>query len=113
MKKIIFLFFVLTTLLFVNSSNAFTNVSGFINANTNWTLAGSPYIVVGNALLSQGYTLTIDPGVTIKFNDSTALQIDGELIAIGTANNRITFTSIQASPQRGDWAKLHFSAYAT
>jgi hypothetical protein len=29
----------------------------------------------------HGYTLTIDPGVIVKFNDSTALQIDGELHA--------------------------------
>lgn len=84
-------------------------MSGFINANTTWNLAGSPYIVEGNALLSHGYTLTIDPGVVVKFNDSCALQIDGELHAIGTAANRITFTSNQVNPAPGDWAKIHFA----
>jgi hypothetical protein len=64
---------------------------------------------VGNALLSHGYTLTIDPGVIVKFNDSTVLQIDGELDAIGNAANRITFTSNQISPTPGDWGKIHFS----
>jgi hypothetical protein len=100
-------------LLLFFSHHAFsqTNVSGFINANTNWTVAGSPYIVIGNALLSQGYTLTIDPGVIVKFNDSTALQIDGTMIAIGTVANRIIFTSNQLVPAAGDWAKLHFSSY--
>jgi hypothetical protein len=90
-------------------ANAQTNVSGFINANTTWTTTGSPYIVVGNTLLQHGYTLTIDPDVVVKFNDSTVLQIDGELIAIGTSVRPITFTSNQSSPAPGDWGKIHFS----
>ncbi|MCO5234603.1 MAG: T9SS type A sorting domain-containing protein [Bacteroidetes bacterium] len=89
--------------------NAQTNVSGFISTNTTWNLAGSPYIVIGNTLVSQGFTLTIEPGVIVKFNTDKALQIDGELIAIGTAQNRITFTSNKVSPAAGDWAKIHFS----
>jgi hypothetical protein len=113
MKKQLSLLFLLHFTFCILHSSAQTNVSGFINANTTWTLAGSPYIVVGNALVSQGYTLTIQPGVVIKFDSAKALQIDGELIAIGTAANRITFTSNQMNPQRGDWAKLHFSSYAT
>lgn len=99
--------------LFAQSATAQTNVSGFINANTNWTMAGSPYIVTGNALLSQGYTLTIDPGVVVKFDSNKALQIDGEMIAVGTPTQRIVFTSNQANPQPGDWAKLHFSDFST
>jgi len=95
--------------LFGLSINAQTNVSGFINANTTWDLNGSPYIVIGNSLLSHGYTLTINPGVVVKFNDSCVLQIDGELDAIGTSQNRITFTSNQLNPQPGDWGKIHFS----
>ena len=85
-----------------------TNVNGFISQNTTWDLAGSPYIVIGNTLLSQGYTLTIDPGVTVKFNANCALQIDGTLIAIGNALNRIIFTSNQTVPAPGDWASIHF-----
>jgi len=107
MNKRIYLIILLLTCSNV-LSNAQTNVSGFISANTTWNLAGSPYIVVGNALLSHGYTLTIVPGVVVKFNTDKALQIDGELIAIGTLQNRITFTSNQVSPFAGDWAKIHF-----
>jgi hypothetical protein len=80
-------------ILFTNAAIAQTNVSGFITANTTWTVAGSPYIIVGNTILSHGYTLTIDPGVVVKFDSLKALQIDGELHAVGTAANRITFTS--------------------
>jgi hypothetical protein len=113
MKKLLPLLFIFNFQLSIFNSFAQTNVSGFINANTTWTLAGSPYIVVGNALVSQGYTLTIDPGVVVKFDTTKALQIDGTLIAIGTAANRITFTSSSANPVRGSWAKLHFSTLAT
>jgi hypothetical protein len=109
MKKLLPLLLIFNFQLSIFNSSAQTNVSGFINANTTWTLAGSPYIVVGNALLSQGYTLTIEPGVVVKFNSQKALQIDGELMAIGTAIDRITFTSNQITPAAGDWAKIHFS----
>lgn len=90
-------------------SNAQTNVSGFISSNTTWNLAGSPYIVVGNTILLNGNTLTIDPGVIVKFNSAKVLQIDGELIAVGNPNSRIRFTSNQAIPAAGDWGKIQFS----
>jgi hypothetical protein len=86
-----------------------TNVSGFINANTNWTLAGSPYIVVGNTIIPNGYTLTIDPGVVVKFDSAKTLQINGELHAVGAAGNRIIFTSNRISPAPGDWRQIQFS----
>ncbi len=104
-KILLFTFLVIVSF----SARSQTNISGFISANTTWDMAGSPYIVVGNALVSSGYTLTIEPGVVVKFNTDKALQFDGELIAIGTAQNRITFTSNQANPAAGDWAKLHFA----
>jgi len=110
MKKIyssIFLFALL--LLLTVAVNAQTYISGFISANTTWTVAGSPYIVNGNTLLVHGYTLTIDPLVVVKFDTNRVLQIDGELIAIGTPTSRITFTSLKASPHAGDWGKIHFA----
>jgi len=110
MKK----YFTLAVLLFLAvAARCQTYVSGFINANTTWNVAGSPYIVTGNALVSQGYTLTIQAGVLVKFYSNTALQVDGQLIAIGTATNHIVFTSNQASPHAGDWAKLHFGDFST
>ena len=107
--------FSLSFLIFLLSITAYsqTYISGFIAPNTTWSVGGSPYIVTGNALLMQGDTLTIDPGVTVKFDTGTTLQIDGCLIAIGTDANRITFTSNQAIPQAGDWDELHFSDFAS
>jgi hypothetical protein len=89
--------------------NAQTNVSGFINANTTWALTSSPYIVVGNTIVQHGVTLTIDPGVIVKFDSAKVLQIDGELIARGTSARRIVFTSNRTSPAAGDWGKIQFA----
>lgn len=109
MKKLFTSIFIFAAPLIWLASSAQTYVSGFISQNTSWNLAGSPYIVTGNALLSHGYTLTVDPGVIVKFNSACALQIDGQLVAIGTPQNKITFTSNLAIPAPGDWANLHFS----
>jgi hypothetical protein len=57
-------------------------------------------------------TLTIEPGVTIKFNTGATMRIDafsgttpavGALVAVGTAAKPITFTSAAATPAPGDW----------
>lgn len=90
-------------------SNAQTNVSGFISTNTNWNLTGSPYIVSGNVLVMTNATLTIDPGVIVKFDSAKTIQIDGALIAIGIPLNRITFTSNKPFPSAGDWGRIQFS----
>ena len=44
-----------------------TPVSGLITINTTWDQAGNPYLVTGDIAVNNGVTLTIDPGVIIKF----------------------------------------------
>ena len=89
-----------------------TDVNGIISSNTDWTLANSPYIVTGNILVSTGITLTIDPGVTVKFNSGLSMQIDGTLLAQGTSNNQITFTS-NTKDSVGVWDYIYFSSAST
>ncbi|GEM_PF-1109435 len=95
------------------SLRAQTNVSGYILSNTTWTLANSPYIVTGNILVNNGVTLTIEPGVTVQLDTTKSLQIDGELIAVGNAQNRITFTATDTTPARGSWGRIQFSPNST
>ncbi len=85
-----------------------TEVSGNIIHDKTWTVEGSPYIVVGSIILYPEITLTIEPGVNIKFNDSLHLAIYGELIARGTVTDSIIFTSNNATPQPGDWDYIDF-----
>ena len=103
MKKII-LSLLLTSLF--GSGYAQTNVSGGIFSNTTWTLAGSPYIVVDTTVVFPGVTLTIEPGVLVKFDDDLYLEIrQGTLIANGTITDSITFTSNNPAPTPGIWGK--------
>jgi len=84
-----------------------TEVSGDISFST-WTVEGSPYIVVGAVQVLEGGTLTIEPGVTVKFNDGLSLNISGELIARGTVTDSILFTSNSTTPEVGDWTSILF-----
>ncbi len=74
--------------------NAQTNVSGGIFTSTTWTLVNSPYIVVDTIVVFPGVTLTIEPGVMVKFTNDTRIEIrQAKLIANGTSADSITFTS--------------------
>ncbi len=79
-----------------------------ISNNTTWTLANSPYNINGNVLVEHNITLTIDPGVIVKFGNGNYLQVEGKLIADGTKDKMITFTSNKNKPAPGDWDSIKF-----
>lgn len=71
------------SLIFIMAVNVFadTTISGApITADTTWALSGSPYIVNGSVLVMTGVTMTIEPGVEIKFGEGNSFQVDGTLI---------------------------------
>ena len=88
-----------------------TYLSGSVLSNTTWTLSGSPYIVTDSITVVSGVTLTIEPGVIVKFDSDFSLIINGTLNAQGTSASPITFTSNAASPAPGDWKGIYFNNY--
>lgn len=53
-------------------------------------------------------TMTIQPEAVLIFHPGTSLTIKGTLTAQGTSANHVTFTSSNASPQKGDWDWIKF-----
>ncbi|HWS72276.1 MAG TPA: right-handed parallel beta-helix repeat-containing protein, partial [Thermoanaerobaculia bacterium] len=94
-----------------------TAVSANITADTTWTAAGSPYIVTGNIAIGgpAGVTLTVNPGVTVKFATGSQLLVNssdkGALVANGTSADPILFTS-NVSATAGAWLGLRFGTIA-
>ncbi len=84
--------------------NPATYVSGVISQNTIWTAQGSPYVIQNNLTVSASTTLTINPGVVVKFDSSASLYIYGTLLAQGgtSSTTRVYFTSIKDDSIGGD-----------
>ena len=101
-------------------ADAGTDVYGPIWENTTWTLENSPYCVTQNLIVLEGVTLTIEPGVVVKFWENTdevldekfSIIVEGEIIAIGTKLQRILFTSSRLEPVAGDWNTIEFTETA-
>lgn len=72
---------------------SYTEVGGLISEDTTWTKDKSPYLVTDSISVGSIATLTIDPGVVVKFNEGTSLTIEGILKAEGTEKNKICLTS--------------------
>jgi len=88
------------------SVSGVTYLCGTISGNVTWTLANSPYVALCNLYLSSG-TLTIEPGVVIKFKSGTGMQIgQAQLYAVGTEGSPITFTSLSGETDK--WMGLYF-----
>jgi large repetitive protein len=91
-----------------------TPVTGRITQNTTWTVDGSPYIISTAIEIGNDYykpTLTIEPGVEVRFDPGGSLIVGygnpnytkhyGALVAAGTADQEILFTSNSQTPAQG------------
>ena len=97
-------------------SLADTTVGGVIPADTTWTLAGSPYNVTSTVQVygtsTTPATLTIEPGVVVKFASNIGLQIgngtsQGALVARGTTTNKVSIFT--RSGTTGTWGSITFN----
>jgi hypothetical protein len=104
---------------------AATNIDADVIVDTTWNLSGSPYVVSGPISVAENTTLTIEPGVIVKFLDiSSGLYVSGSLHAQGTETQQIYFTSYQddigedtnqdgedSLPYPGDWDGIILGDY--
>lgn len=71
--------------LIAQTAEAQTYVKGEISGTQTWDLSGSPYIAAGN--LNVTGSLTIQSGTNVRFNDSFALYVEGQLAAVDALFN--------------------------
>ena len=112
-----------------NMHDGVATEGGNISANRTWNKfeEGATYYILGNMGVSTGgyyyagdpCRLTLSPGCTLKFAENANLQISnrdgsyyypGELYAVGTEEQPITFTSM--NDEAGGWNGLYFHDYS-
>ncbi len=77
-------------------------ISEDINEDTVWSVDQSPYIIENSIAINKDATLTINPGVVVKFMDSTSVGVFGKIQAQGEGENRVVFTSFYDDEYGGD-----------
>jgi hypothetical protein len=103
------------------------DVCGPIAADTTWTPANL-YVITCEVTVAKGVTLTVLPGTIVKANPGgytpSAITVFGRLVAEGTPDAPIVFTSIKddehggdtendgpwAVPGPGNWQSINFEA---
>jgi hypothetical protein len=95
----------------VTPTSNVVEVSGDITTNTTWS-ADKIYLLKGFVYVTDGATLTIQPGTIIKGDKiskgSLIITRGSKISAIGTATNPIVFTSNfpVGSREHGDWGGI-------
>jgi len=130
-NKILLLLFFLSILILIGFPNLTsvahasgpTYITGPISSDTTWTIENSPYVIQGPVSILSNITLTVQPGVVVKFAyTSSALMVYGNLNSQGTASQPVYFTSLKddsvggdtngdgsaTQPAPYDWSRLYF-----
>ena len=128
MKRSVLLFFVALATALLTFHPAFSAETvvnkGVIDKDTVWS---GDVLIKGDVEVAENVTLTIKPGTTVRFakierfgpeklyNDKenhfarSELFIKGKLLAQGSKESKIIFTSAETEPKPGDWSSINFS----
>jgi hypothetical protein len=85
-----------------NGVNGLSIQGGTISTNATWNMTNSSYYIVDNVAVGVGSTLTINPGVVVKFQDGRSLLVQGSLRTLGTSGSPVYFTSKRDDTIKGD-----------
>ncbi len=79
-------------------------VSDNITADTEWNALTYPFIYVAKDIwVAENVTLTIVPGVTVKFELGASLHVKGNITADGSPYQTISFKPFSDTPATMDW----------
>jgi parallel beta-helix repeat protein len=91
-----------------------TYVRDTISVSSEWTQAGSPYVLQSDIVVGKGAILTIEPGVTVEFMPAAGVKpgsgpnlvVQGGLRASGNSATPISFVPASAG---SFWGALYFA----
>ena len=92
-------------------------ISGYqLTKKVTWQNLNVPYTISNSYLdINEGGSLTIMPGVTVLMTENCLLRVgydtEGKLVAVGTEEEPITFTSAMNDKYPGDWQGIEFEQY--
>ncbi len=93
-----------------NNCNA---ICGGISVNTTWSVGSGDYLLTCDVTIASDTILTIEPGVSVKFdNSNTSLIVEGTLIADGTVQQQISFGP-NVETTAGSWSQIRFEPNST
>ncbi|MCX7546896.1 hypothetical protein OS188_02905 [Xanthomarina sp. F1114] len=84
--------------------------NGAIGTSQTWKNLSVPYRTAHDIIIVDGAQLTLEPGLTLEFEDNIGLELDkifddgSSIVAVGTPTEPITFTG--ATKQAGAWKSL-------
>jgi hypothetical protein len=109
-----------------NSLNYLINRGSNISSDLALTKSNSPYLINDTAQrVNQGATLTLEPGVVVKFRNAAWLLVDGNIVANGTQADPVVFTAfaddehggdmdgVVTTPVKGSWFGVELSSLST
>lgn len=89
--------------LLITASSAQVTLSGNLSDGTTGPLlTGTVYHVTGAVTVPLGATLTIQPGVVVKFNFDQRMHVLGTLLCNGTGLDSVWFTDVRDDTVGGD-----------
>ncbi len=105
-----------------NGGNGLLIREGQLASNGVWRNVDIPYAIFRPITVREGATLSVDPGVVVKFGDDAYIDVYGAFKATGTVDDPVIFTSIKddtvlgdtngdeasTSPAPGDWTMIRF-----
>ncbi len=89
-----------------NDSGSYITPSGTLTQDEVWS---GQHLILSDVIVPEGVRLTIMPGTSVYFDADSGLAINGELIASGTAESPILFTSSSSTPSIGIWDGIRFN----
>lgn len=84
-----------------------SKIGGRLSGQVSLQRSGSPFTVTSNLEIPAGSQLTIQSGVVIRLVGHS-ITVAGKLIAKGTEESPIRFTSAKEQPAPGDWGTITF-----